>query len=778
MKNNTIIKLNESTLITVPSVHYRSAFAREVNQRCSDKTTRPDAIAVELNPHLVVDIANWMKELGIGPSKKVMLPCMLGVLVKNRLINPEYYNSALFLQKYFRKPLNEISSALQNHLLHFSDQYLIGLSSTDSIIEAIRCAVELDIPVFGVDMDEFAPGVNAKFLVEDTSNPEFKLSDYVAKNKKTATQMREPYADGRREYIMAARLKNILGKFKTVLFTGGLAHWEEIVGLLANPSIKPADFLISPKAPDFVHVLIHPKLAIPFMDVYPILTTHYEENRIHPLLNHDQIIHLKNIDVVFKNIMEQTYRQYFTEVESQQNDTSGNDRQKIPDFERLIEVMRIFKQQSYITMSTLLEVAHSMMSENFIQILGNQLMEIGRRWASPNDFPELPLISNAPTEQSGKNLCFPENKYQLIEKQQNDQELISNYKKHSKPFLMTFYAANENDKQLLRFWRWPDESKEKSAKGSWNQWVWPPCEALLFGAAYEAAKIAVSESNEPESAVFEGSIYNGLDVKASVRSIINGERKIYIRKPSSSKKIFVPDGKKPEPTVFIFENSVEVNPHWTLLMGGTNMENHIKDKQKYDKIVNQYGSYFISSISLTQKAETPAHLKPFINSISLIKAVTAFGSPCMNANQGAAWVEDNDFQCCPVLPYSGFDLLIDDYKNRFQMDLSNDDWQTALIRFAIPYARERVVIVAPEGYRISAGIHAEAKRRRISLSVMPLTYFPAERIAEMRKRVMVDALDSDGFNFSPEIETALGQKANQYFELLPPYMQQQLNRIN
>ena len=61
---------------------------------------------------------------------------------------------------------------------------------------------------------------------------------------------------------------------------------------------------------------------------------------------------------------------------------------------------------------------------------------------------------------------------------------------------------------------------------------------------------------------------------------------------------------------------------------------------------------------------------------------------------------------------------------------------------------------------------------------MPLSYFPAERIAEMRKRVIVSALDSDGFHFSHEIETALGQRANQFFELLPPYMQQQLNAIN
>jgi hypothetical protein len=764
--------------MAVPAVHYLAVFAREVNRICSHKITRPDAIAVELSPHLVVEIVNWMKELGVGPAKEIMLPCMLGILVRNRMINPRYRDSALFLQKYFSKPLNEIPSVLQNHLLHFSDQYLIGLSSTDSIIEAIRCAVELEIPVFGVDMDEFAPRTNVQFLVEDPSNPAFELSDYVTQNEKTATQMRDLYVDGRREQIMAARLKNILGKFHGVLFTGGLGHWEMINDLLANPSIEPADFLLPPKVPDFTRVILHPKTAILFMDAYPILTTRYEENRTHPFLNHDQIVHLENTEAISQNILQLTYLQYFTEIQTKQKNKSGNESQKIPDFERLIAVMRMFKQQNYTSMFSLLEVAHSMMSEDFIQILSCQLMEIGRSWASPKDFPDLPLISNAPPEQTINRQSFPENKYQLIETQWNDQENIPGIKKSLKPFLVKFNSASEMDNLLVRHWHWIDEPKEKSEKGTWNSWVWPPCEALLFGAAYEAAKIAVSVNDEPESTVFEGSIYNGLDVKATVRSIISGERKIYIRKPSSSKKMFIPDGKKPEPTVFIFENNMDVSSYWTLLMGGTNMGKHVKNKLRYKQIVNQFGSYFISSISKTYQVKTPEYLKPYVNSISLIKGVTAFGNPCMNAHQGAEWVEDNDFQCCPVLPYSGYDYLIEDYRNRYQMDMSKDDWQTALIRFAIPYAKERVVIVAPEGYKLTAKLHTEAKRRRISLSVMPLSYFPAERIAEMRKRVIVSALDSDGFHFSHEIETALGQRANQFFELLPPYMQQQLNAIN
>jgi hypothetical protein len=48
----------------------------------------------------------------------------------------------------------------------------------------------------------------------------------------------------------------------------------------------------------------------------------------------------------------------------------------------------------------------------------------------------------------------------------------------------------------------------------------------------------------------------------------------------------------------------------------------------------------------------------------------------------------------------------------------------------------------------------------------------------MRNRITVRAMDSDGFTFSADIENALGQKADKYLELLPPYMRQQLSETN
>ena len=57
-----IIKINRSEIIGVPAIHNRAVFAREVNYLCSARETRPEAIAVELGPHIVAELVAWMKE--------------------------------------------------------------------------------------------------------------------------------------------------------------------------------------------------------------------------------------------------------------------------------------------------------------------------------------------------------------------------------------------------------------------------------------------------------------------------------------------------------------------------------------------------------------------------------------------------------------------------------------------------------------------------------------------------------------------------------------------
>ena len=94
-----VIKIRKCELIAVPAIHNRGVFAREVNYLCSDKETRPDAIAVELGPQIVCELVTWMKQLGINRRTGTWLPCMLGLLLDNRFIHPDMGKNAMNLQK-------------------------------------------------------------------------------------------------------------------------------------------------------------------------------------------------------------------------------------------------------------------------------------------------------------------------------------------------------------------------------------------------------------------------------------------------------------------------------------------------------------------------------------------------------------------------------------------------------------------------------------------------------------------------------------------------------
>jgi hypothetical protein len=116
---------------------------------------------------------------------------------------------------------------------------------------------------------------------------------------------------------------------------------------------------------------------------------------------------------------------------------------------------------------------------------------------------------------------------------------------------------------------------------------------------------------------------------------------------------------------------------------------------------------------------------------------------------------------------TSIDTMINFYKEQYSMTISEPDWKTALIRFAIPYAKERVVIVAPRNFIVSNELHMEARKRNISLDQIPSGWFPAEQLDEMRQRLIVRAIDNDGITFTPEAELALGQKADKYYGMLP-----------
>src|SRR5690348_7511913 len=116
----TIVTVSGSCLMAVPAVHFRVAFAERVNQLCSDPQTRPDAIAVELGPQTASAAAAFLRDLGMGPSVRKDLPCMLGLTRPNRTIRASFRPRAIQLQEITGKDLSELPPELLNEALGYS----------------------------------------------------------------------------------------------------------------------------------------------------------------------------------------------------------------------------------------------------------------------------------------------------------------------------------------------------------------------------------------------------------------------------------------------------------------------------------------------------------------------------------------------------------------------------------------------------------------------------------------------------------------------------------
>ncbi len=663
---------------------------------------------------------------------------MLGLLDHNHLIHPGLQSRVDLLQEHLAKPLSAVEPAILREILGFYPRNVLPLSVTDSICEAVRSGVQHEIPVFGVDLEEFAQRPESYRLTDDLREQEFDLDDYTRHGERF-THIRDPYIDFRRETAMAARLKFLLSRHKKVLFVGGLAHWTSITALLGDDTVRPAELLIRNSKPPGKRVIIHPSMAVNYMDHFPVMSTLYEAWRAAASGGEKEPFPMAG--KVSRDILQKTFQEYAGQ-ERAPGDVSDKGELMLL-FDNYVRRLCLLSGRKFPSMADLLETARILMPEAFYTLLLDNLMDLGQPWASSSMFPQYPVISS---QRSGVRL-FP---------------------------------AEPGERPLQHHfteWKWKDEAKIEPEQRWFPDWIWPPCEAVLFGSAWEAQKIALTVPADTLPVPFdtEGAFHRGIDLKASLRSVIRGERKIYVKKESGTPAPFLPDEKNPEPAVFLFDLfPPEKNTHWSLLIAGSGIEDHIVNGKNYEETVRKFGRYFISSISMIHDSDVPGELNPCVNSFSLLEGICLFGNPCINAVQGARWLEETNFRACPALTSTSLKNLLEYYRHWHGTTIDPLDWTTALIRFAIPFAKERAVVIAPDGFRLPEIARREARKRGISLDFLPLGTFSPERITAMRRRMTVTASDADGLSYPPETIACLGEQPDHYFELLPPHQRRQL----
>ena len=773
------------TLIGVPAVHNRAVFAEIVNRTCAGEETRPDAVVVELDPAGAKAAAGWLTELGAA-SGEAPLPCMLGLSRRNKKIHPRFREAALHLQEATGLQLHEIAPDVLHRELGYSAVSLLCLSPADSIIEAIRCALELEVPLYGIDMDDTSLFVEGgAFTCRDPVSARDDFGTYIRLHGHLADRARDDHSNTRREIVMAARLKRLLMRHRRVLFTCGLGHWRNITRLLADEDLLPARDVPQEGPVTYTRVLVHPLKALQCMDIFPAITAAYESLR-QPA--NCSASHSAEVDFQeqFQRCLERTNSRYFDALTDEgEKFSSPESNHGFISFGNYLINLCLLAQQFTPDLSVTLSTARSMMPGHFVNTLGDVFMEFP--WVSPADFPNLPVIGPDTPQDEGNGEGSGRTVLQVPTLSPDGSP---NSYERSEPFYMSAMHVEEGRGRMVPRWKWPEEPPPaRSDEGRYcHHYIWPPCENLFYASMYEAVNIADACRQDLRTEAFTDSLHDGLDLKASLHSCISGKNRLFVRR--AVKKPARPVRGEPvpavysgqlelQPAVFIFSRETEKRTfNWDYLRpGDSELYDDLspKGKRLFDRLVGDRARTFVESIHVGELQPVPEYMKPWVRSLRLLHGSVRFGNPCVNFFQSAAWLEKGRFKVSPmVYGYGGVEEIIEMYRERHQIVVDRENWGNALIQIALPYTpvTRRVIVVAPKDFRISGDVRNEARRRRVELFQLPLSSFPTERINLIRRQYAVMA-GQGGKEYPPELERIFGHHQHTYRNLLPREIRRQ-----
>jgi hypothetical protein len=409
VSDSLMISYMGSELFAAPAVHFNHVFAAEVNMICSDPSTRPDIVAIELGHSAVHAVKNWLIELGICSEVRKEIPVMLGLLKRNCIIRPSLKDRVFQLQKETGRDLSELSPEVLHRELGITGFSLLCLSPVDSIIEAIRCGLELHIPVYGIDLEDIPDSTYRPVLIQDPKLARTDMVSYIAQNAFLSEGQRDEETDHRREIAMAARIKGLLQNYRRVLFTGGMAHWHRIKSLLEDESVKPSlpQDISTARMNEFKRVVVHPLIAIQHMDIFPAVVKEYEKWRLP--VNMRRCLSYKrqhlNPESIFQSCLRKTCRKYFSgKIHDGCKMQIGQNLRRFEDFQGYIRNLCLLNHRTVPDLFMITKASLEIMSSDFTQVLVNVFMKFP--WASPEAFKDCDLLLPPSSDENDSGLTM------------------------------------------------------------------------------------------------------------------------------------------------------------------------------------------------------------------------------------------------------------------------------------------------------------------------------------------------------------------------------------
>lgn len=728
------LRMGRNTLQTVPSIHYRVFFAGEVRKRCTCPQTRPAAVAVELGPETAMFVAHWIRELA---SRH--FPVLLVVLSPNRLLHPSLREKVIALQQRNNCDLSEISEDEMREHLDFCPQRLLPLSPTDSIIEGIRSACAYGLALYGVDLEESADEAHDDFVIRQPARGE-SLSDYYAAHAAIIALHRHGVTDRRREYAMAARLKTLLERHGNVLFICGIAHWQRIKVLLHDNTVRPAPV---PEVQTVAlgrhqRVIIDRSLAVRFIDYFPAVARDWERNR--PEKRSQQI---PDAGMLLQNILRRVCRNCFREKNnlSQQMQNVRASLASYPIFQKYLGNLCLLEHKPVPNLTLTLSAAQETMDEAFVHELARAFMRFP--WTQSNQFPDCGYLTESAQDSRMMVLAY-----------QGTKEKI--YVRLNQPVGQSLPLPNNPARKC------GSNTFEKEIADQYFSWL--PWDRLATWASLKAITIS-QKTPGYQSMALDTSLLEGLDIRASLKSLARGSRKLYVRER-------LPEPIPPEdaiegfPVVWIFKPQAPDSAEWRrLIYYSDHLRPHIRNKSRFEHMIGN------NEIAVTIGYANRHKMNSSQVVCNVLYGMTLYHPLCFSNRQQAQWLEHHDFKRVAISRFSGvkgIGYLIKMYQKQYGIDVLELPWSMQLILFALYYAAGAVTVVAPDGFKIDSAVMRVARRLNVSINQLRLSRFD-DRIAQRLTRchfAHCTAVEPE-CQYSREVEDIIGERQTDFTHLVP-----------
>jgi len=265
---------------------------------------------------------------------------------------------------------------------------------------------------------------------------------------------------------------------------------------------------------------------------------------------------------------------------------------------------------------------------------------------------------------------------------------------------------------------------------------------------------------------------DGVHVKATLRSHIRGEDRVYVQERRQPPKL-APRYHDGWPIVWIFRMAHNPESRWqTAIEWMNSFKTHVHDPELLGRIMQEQGTRAIWMIEFCRPSSSHPRDPHGLIDLYSLDGLLIYAPTHLTLHQSARWAEDTSYKRMPVC--HELESVESFFKSHHNLDVSQGDWRANMVRMAIPYASTAVTVVAPDGFTLPRAVFEQAGRQSVEVRIVPLSYFPREMVRTLSMPCFVP-VENDPvtreFRYVEYAQHVLNEKPSANKELLSAYWQ-------